>query len=144
MTTKKALVIGIGLILLAACTSPHAVPAAPTPIPHLAPATLPAGETSQPEESTAAPPASSGEGDTAAGEQVFNNHCQVCHNLDDQLKVGPGLHGLFDLAELPNGEPLNDDTLRTWIVNGGGNMPGVPLDGAQLDDVIAFLKEATQ
>ena len=30
------------------------------------------------------------------GERIFETKCAVCHNLDDQPKVGPGLHGILE------------------------------------------------
>jgi mono/diheme cytochrome c family protein len=79
-----------------------------------------------------------------AGEQVFEANCAVCHNLTAETKVGPGLAGLFEREQLPNGNPVTDENLREWIANGGGAMPAVPLSQDELAQVIAFLHEATQ
>ena len=114
----------------------------PTPIPTLAPATLPAATTA-PEATTGGEP-SSPEDLVQAGSQQFEQNCAVCHNLTTEMKVGPGLAGLFDLDQLPNGNPVNDENLKSWILSGGGAMPGVPLTEEQLNAVVAFLKDATQ
>ena len=143
MHMKKALLVLVALLALVACTSPHALPEAPTPIPRLAPATLPAGKVSPVEENTTAS-APAGDGDAAAGEAIYQANCLVCHNLTDQQKVGPGLKGLFDRATLPNGEAFSETALRTWITNGGGAMPGVALSDPQLDALVAYLQGATQ
>ena len=137
------------LVLLVAACGPQPLPQAPTPIPTLAPATLPAatatesspeggvtpGETGAPGEGT---------GLVEAGGAVFEQNCAVCHNLTAETKVGPGLAGLFGIDQLPNGEPFSEENLRLWIRSGGGAMPGIPLDDADLDAVIAFLQDATK
>lgn len=121
----------------------------PTPIPTLAPATLPA-VTPTPVASVEPEPTSPGaepvspEALVQAGQEVFDQNCAVCHNLSAEAKVGPGLAGLFDKNQLPNGGPVDDENLKQWIVTGGGGMPGQPLTEEQLAAVVAFLREATQ
>ena len=123
----------------------------PTPIPTLAPATMPPPPPTQPAASGEAIASPAPEGGTtgatdlvAAGSQVFEQTCAVCHNLSTETKVGPGLAGLFDLQQLPNGNPVNIENLKQWIVTGGGAMPGQPLTDEQLAAVVAFLQDATQ
>jgi mono/diheme cytochrome c family protein len=121
----------------------------PTPIPTLVPATLPpatpteaapsGGETPAAVE----PPASPAEL-VEVGQGVYEQNCAVCHNLTDETLVGPGLAGLFDLDQLPNGQPVNDENLAEWITNGGGAMPAVPLPNDELEALIAFLHDATE
>ena len=144
---KKTLALAMFILVVAACSSPQPLPDAPTPIRTLYPATLPhvvppppsgtevAGGDETPE---------AGDPTVQAGGQVFEQNCAVCHNLTAETKVGPGLAGLFDLDQLPNGNPVTDENLQEWITNGGGAMPGVPLSQDELDQVIAFLHEATQ
>jgi mono/diheme cytochrome c family protein len=150
---KKILALAMTILLFAACSSPQPLPDAPTPIRTLYPATLPAVVTQPPSgieaaggEQTAEPGGAPGGGDAAvqAGEQVFEANCAVCHNLTAETKVGPGLAGLFEREQLPNGNPVTDENLREWIANGGGAMPAVPLSQDELAQVIAFLHEATQ
>jgi mono/diheme cytochrome c family protein len=95
---------------------------------------------------TAAPTeaAAGGEDALAAGAEVFQQNCAVCHNLTTETKVGPGLAGVFGRDQLPNGQPVNDDNLREWIRTGGGGMPAIPLTDEQLDVLIPYLKDATQ
>lgn len=144
------LAVVLTMTLLAAGCGPQPLPEEPTPIPTLAPATLPAATATEPSQAgaTSAPEGQATPGETAdlgeAGRQVFEQNCAACHNLTDETKVGPGLAGLFDLAELPNGEPFSEDNLGTWIRNGGGAMPGIPLSDPDLEAVITFLKDATQ
>ena len=139
---NKRLALLILVLLWATGCGPQPLPLAPTPIPTLAPATLPAPQSTEAVVASAEAPATGGEG--VEGEAVFEQTCSVCHNLTSELKVGPGLAGLFDRDELPNGTPVNDENLRQWIRSGGGAMPGLPLTDEQMTAVVAFLVEATQ
>jgi cytochrome c2 len=152
MGVRFGIVILIVTLLLIGCTSPHRLPQAPTPIPRLMPATLPASQ-AYPTAPSATEPAVAGAGDEPAlpggdearGQQVFESNCAVCHNLTSQPKVGPGLAGLFvSQAPLPNGQPFTEENLREWIHNGGGAMPGIPLGEGETNDLIAFLRQETQ
>ncbi len=143
------LVICTTLVLLVAACGPQPLPEAPTPIPTLAPATLPAATATEPSPEGGVTPAETGmpgegTGLVDAGGAVFEQHCVVCHNLTAELKVGPGLAGLFEVDQLPSGEPFSEENLRLWIRSGGGAMPGVPLDDADMDALIAFLQDATK
>lgn len=148
MRSRMLAISLIGILLLTACNTPHKLPEAPTSIPRLEPATMPPvdeeevvpAEEGQAEE---APVEDMGAGDPSAGEEVYVT-CGVCHRLDDQQQVGPGLGGLFELDALPNGEPFSEAALRQWIRSGGGAMPGQNISDADMDDLIAYLKEATQ
>jgi mono/diheme cytochrome c family protein len=131
------LFIVLVVLVLAAC-GPQPLPVAPTPIPTLAPATLPPAE--------AAPPEAEPEGEMALpaghpGEPVFQANCAACHNLTAEAKVGPGLAGLYEKANLPNGNSVTDENLKEWILKGGGAMPGIALGDQELADLIDFLKE---
>ena len=112
------------LVLLVAACGPQPLPQAPTPIPTLAPATLPAATATEPSPEGGPAPGqtgTSGEGGglVEAGRVVFEQNCAVCHNLTTEMKVGPGLAGLFDLDQLPNGNPVSDENLKSWILSGG-------------------------
>lgn len=140
----KRLALLIPLIILSATgCNPQPLPVAPTPIPTLAPATLPVEA-----EATTAPqatPTMGGEDrSTGTGAQVFEQNCSACHNLTAEAKVGPGLAGLFGKDALPNGDPVNEENLGEWIRNGGGAMPGFLLPDDQLEVLISFMRDATQ
>jgi mono/diheme cytochrome c family protein len=141
--SKRLALFAIVMVVLAAC-GPQPLPEAPTPIPTLAPATMPVQTATQPPAAgeTTAP------GPTAdlvqAGSQIFEQNCSVCHNLTAETKVGPGLAGLFSISTLPNGEPFNEENLKGWIRSGGGGMPGFPLAEEQMTALVAFLKDATK
>jgi mono/diheme cytochrome c family protein len=141
--TKRWALFAIVVLVAAAC-GPQPLPVAPTPIPTLAPATMPVQTATQPPAAgeTASP------GPTAdlvqAGSQVFQQNCAGCHNLTAERKVGPGLAGLFSLSSLPNGNPFNEANLEDWIRTGGRGMPGFSLPDDQMAALIAFLKDATK
>lgn len=152
MRVRPGIAILVVTFLLMGCSSPHPLPTAPTPIPQLNPATM-APDAVQPTEPPPAEPAATPVaepgpavvGDAVQGRQVFDGKCSVCHDLSYQTKVGPGLAGLFaDQSVLPNGQPFTEASLREWIANGGGMMPGIPLAEREMDDLIAFLRQETQ
>jgi mono/diheme cytochrome c family protein len=132
---KLFLFILIGLfaaiaLLIAGC-GPQPLPEEPTAIPTLAPATPPKADTGE-------------KPDLAQqGADVFTAQCSACHSVTAEAKVGPGLAGLFDLDTLPDGNSFSEDNLKDWILNGGGAMPGVSLSDADMEALIAYLKEAT-
>jgi mono/diheme cytochrome c family protein len=132
--TLSLIVTALALVTFAlGCAGPQPLPLAPTPIPTLIPATLP------PEPTLAPLPTSTG----PSGATIFANNCSTCHNLTAEPRVGPGLAGLFERTQLPNGGPVTDANLAEWIHTGGGGMPGFPLSDADTAALIAYLKEAT-
>jgi cytochrome c2 len=81
-------------------------------------------------------------GDAAKGKDVFDQ-CSVCHNADsEEVKVGPGLKGLFKHDKLKNGKPVNEANVREMINAGGNGMPSYSdqLSEQDKNDVIAYLK----
>ena len=137
--TSSCVVIA-SMLVLAGCAGPHELPVAPTPIPTLAPATLPA----------VTPVAPTGEGETAGavatgqGAEIFNANCAGCHSLGAEAVVGPGLAGLFQ-DSLPTGKPRHEANLVEWIQDGGGSMPGVAgIEGEAMDQLLLFLKQETE
>ncbi len=139
---------GVGLLGLAliGCGARNTLPVAPTAIPTLAPATLP------PSAPGAVAPASTSPAAGGQGAQVFNANCAPCHNLTTEKKVGPGLAGIFNKSQLPNGKPLTDANMEEWIHTGGSGlsgyppMPGLPQVQGQdmMTALIDYLKQATQ
>jgi cytochrome c2 len=81
--------------------------------------------------------------DAGAGKLTYEKRCAICHLADsDDNKVGPGLKGLGKRERFKSGEPISDESLRTWIENGGKGMPGFKtvLSPKELHDLIAYLK----
>ena len=65
-----------------------------------------------------------------------------CHNSDStDVKIGPGLKGLFKREKLVNGKPVNADNVKALITEGSGGMPpfGDSISGEDKDNVIAYL-----
>src|SRR5689334_9763627 len=104
------------------------------------------------------------EGDEAKGERLFNQQCKACHTLakDGASTTGPNLHGLFGRkagsgggyasseAMQKSGIVWDDKTLAEYLKNPKGVVPGTKMifvglkQDAQQEDMIAFLKKATQ
>ncbi|MBM3646795.1 MAG: cytochrome c family protein [Alphaproteobacteria bacterium] len=111
----------------------------------------------------AAPPAWA-DGDAAKGERVYNTQCKTCHTLDKGGRhlVGPNMHGLFGRkagtmegfkfseAMIASGIVWDDKTIAEYIKDPKGRIPGNTMAFIglkrqdQIDDVIAYLKKATQ
>jgi len=148
---QPLLILALSMIVLFAVGCAQKPFIEPTPIPTLAPATMPSEHPTPVVAGGEMTPTTSPGGEPAvtpdlveAGRQVFEQNCTVCHNLTAETKVGPGLQGIFGKDQLPNGQPVNDENVKAWIRSGGGAMPGFPLPDDQVEALIAFLKDATQ
>ena len=81
-------------------------------------------------------------GDAAKGKEVFEQ-CSVCHNSDSaEVKMGPGLKGLFKKGKLNSGKPANDAGVLAQINEGGNGMPAYKdiLSDPEKTNLIAYLK----
>jgi cytochrome c len=106
--------------------------------------------------------ASHAEGNATRGKAVFLQ-CRACHSLNaGQNGIGPSLHGLFgrpaaavpDFAYSPfmkrSGITWNEEALKSYLPDPQAKVPGTKMtfigisDPQQLDDLIAYLKEATK
>jgi cytochrome c len=102
------------------------------------------------------------EGNAARGRAVFLQ-CMVCHSLNaGQNGVGPSLHGLFGRkAGTAPGFPYSpfmkrsgitwsEEALKSYLPDPQAKVPGTKMtftgikDPQQLDDLIAYLKQATK
>jgi cytochrome c len=108
--------------------------------------------------------ASAQSGDAAKGQRVFNQQCRACHTLekDGASPVGPNLHGVFGRkagtaagfefsdAMKTSGIVWDDKTMAEYSRDPKGKVPGTKMvfngikQQAQLDDLVAYLKQATQ
>jgi cytochrome c len=82
-------------------------------------------------------------GDAAKGKEVFGDNCSVCHNSDSaEVKMGPGLKGLFKKAKMNSGKPMSEANVVGQINDGGNGMPPYKdvLSAEEKANVIAFLK----
>lgn len=88
-----------------------------------------AGETAEGEVETGE---GGGEGDAAAGEQIFTSTCSGCHagNGTEAGGVGPQLAG----------RGVNAQDIQTIVMNGRGGMPAqTTVTGEDLDNVTAYV-----
>jgi cytochrome c len=80
-------------------------------------------------------------GDVAAGKDIFEAKCAVCHNADSaEKKIGPGLKGVKD-GKLPSGKPATHDVMLEQLNTGGGAMPPYKdlLTDDEKNNVIAYV-----
>jgi mono/diheme cytochrome c family protein len=76
------------------------------------------------------------------GQRLLSANCQVCHEtMNDDLRQGPSLKGLYKKRSLPSGAPANDERVRDAILMGRPNMPGYRnmFTDDQVSDLIAYL-----
>ncbi|MFI5000166.1 MAG: c-type cytochrome [Reyranellales bacterium] len=109
-------------------------------------------------------PAIAQSGDAAAGERVFDQQCKICHTVekDGRSLVGPNLFGMFgrkagtaggfsaSQAMTNSGIVWDDKTIGEYLRDPKSRVPGTKMVYAglkrqeQLDDLIGYLKKATQ
>lgn len=109
-----------------------------------------------PREVTAPPPEVLAAGDATNGALVFQARCANCHATTTEMRLGPGMAGLFGPngpmrppgvdygPNLPNGMPITEANVAI-LIRAGVNadiayMPPINLDDQQLADLIAYLR----
>jgi cytochrome c len=108
--------------------------------------------------------ASAQSGDPAKGQRVFNQQCRACHTLEKggAQTTGPNLHGVFGRkagtaegftfseAMVKSGIVWDDATMTEYSRDPKAKVPGTKMvfngvkQQAQLDDLVAYLKQAAQ
>ena len=108
--------------------------------------------------------ASAQSGDPARGQRIFNQQCRACHTLDKggASTAGPNLHAVFGRkagtaegfafseAMVKSGIVWDDTTMAEYNRDPKGKVAGTKMvfnglkQQAQLDDLVAYLKQATQ
>ena len=102
-------------------------------------------------------------GNAARGERVFNQQCKTCHSLEEGPSLtGPTLHGMFGRKAgtaagfefspemIKSGIVWDDKTMAEYNHDPKGKVPGTKMvfngvkQQGQLDDLVAYLKQATQ
>jgi len=102
------------------------------------------------------------QGDAARG-KIVAMQCMACHSLNaGENRIGPSLHGLFGrkAGTVPNfayspsmkrsGITWNEEALKSYLPDPQKKVPGTKMlfvgisDPKKIDDVIAYLKEATK
>jgi mono/diheme cytochrome c family protein len=75
------------------------------------------------------------------GREIFYYKCWFCHN--EFTKSAPQLTGLYQRGTLLSGLPVNDDTVKDRIRNGGASMAAYKytLSEADLNDLVSFVRE---
>ena len=75
------------------------------------------------------------------GREIFYYKCWFCHN--EFTNDIPKLTGLYQHPALLSAEPVNDDTVKDKIRNGGPAMAAYKytLSDADLDDLVSYLRE---
>jgi len=76
------------------------------------------------------------------GREIFYYKCWYCHN--EFAKGAPQLKGLYSRPQLISGQPVNDETVKAKIRNGGQGMPrfGTTLSEDDLTDIVTFVRDA--
>lgn len=76
----------------------------------------------------------------ARGQQVFHVKCAKCHYPTTQRGLhGPGLQALTKLKAMPSGAPPSDERLTQTILHGHGMMDAIPVEDADLQDLLVYL-----
>ncbi len=80
----------------------------------------------------------------AKGKALFaSNNCTLCHSADTtDMKVGPGLKGLYSRGTMADGTKVTDETVTERISNGKSPMPPYKdsLTPDQIKQIVAYLK----
>ena len=91
-----------------------------------------------------------GESGWQRGREIWYLKCWICHNdftreANDPSKstVAPTLKELYKRPMLMSGQPVNDDTVKTKIREGGPGMPGYKygMTDKDLADLVEYLRE---
>jgi len=91
-----------------------------------------------------------GESGWQRGREIWYMKCWICHNdytrqANDPAKstVAPTLKDLYKRPMLMSGQPVNDETVKTKIREGGPGMPGYKygLTDKDLTDLVEYLRE---
>ncbi len=77
----------------------------------------------------------------ARGQEIFYYKCWFCHN--EFVQDVPRLEGLYQRPSLLSGQPVNDDTVKDKIRNGGPGMAAYKyvLTESDLDDLVSYVRE---
>jgi mono/diheme cytochrome c family protein len=75
------------------------------------------------------------------GREIFYYKCWFCHN--EFARNAPQLSGLYQRSTLLSGQPVNNDTVKDRIRNGGAGMAAYKytLSEGDLDDLVSFVRE---
>lgn len=71
--------------------------------------------------------------DTAAGEEIYQANCAMCHGADLSGGAGPELTDV--------GSKYSSDEIKDIVENGKGSMPAQDVSGDDLDALVTWLEE---
>ena len=74
---------------------------------------------------------------------IFGRDCGLCHSISGTWdKPGPALGGIFSKKQMATGEPVNEESVRKKIAEGGPGMPSFQytLTAAQITELVRYLK----
>lgn len=77
------------------------------------------------------------------GRALFARNCSECHFPDrTEIKVGPGLAGLFSRERLPvSGKPVNENTVKEQLLSPYNKMPSfAQLKEEEIQAIVTYLK----
>lgn len=93
---------------------------------------------------TAAAQAQAPSDDAVHGKELFaSKNCALCHNADStDMKIGPGLKGLYARGTMADGTKVTDESITARILNGKAPMPPYKdqLTDAEVKQLVAYLK----
>ena len=92
---------------------------------------------------SAAPSTSRLQGDADKGSDLFARNCASCHYSDrEDIKLGPGLKGLFHKDSLPaSGRTMNEENVRHQMMRPFRSMPSFgSLTPQEVADLVAYLR----
>lgn len=118
--TLPLVILLVMLLLVGGCANPQPLPAAPTPIPTLIPATLPPEPTSTLRPAALGVTFPSRKPSAQGGEDLYREHCANCHGVDGKGTV-PGARNFSDADYIRGESPVR---FYQIISDGRGSMPG--------------------
>ena len=92
---------------------------------------------------SSASPTAQLQGATERGSELYARNCASCHYADkEEVKLGPGLKGLFQTGFLPSsGRPASEENVRQQMTAPYRSMPSFGyLQAQEISDLIAYLK----
>jgi mono/diheme cytochrome c family protein len=80
--------------------------------------------------------------DAAAGKALFGTRCRTCHGADGQGNpaMAKALNAEFKPLGSEDVQKKSDADLKTSITMGVGKMKPISISGADLDNVVAFVR----
>ncbi len=78
--------------------------------------------------------------DVAAGRAVYNTRCKTCHGAEGEGNEAVARALKANIKPLSESAGMSEADLKKVITGGKGKMKAISLSGANLDNVVAFVK----